>query len=72
MSVVLEQLVTPGFRAGVYLGNALWHSSALVHFGFRPEYMLQKLSTRKVTSAEATEGDAYVHGELVDLLLRLP
>lgn len=63
MSLVLEQLVTPGFRAGVYLGNALWHSSALLHFGFRPEFMLKKLSTRKGTSTEATEGDAYTHGE---------
>lgn len=62
MSIVLEQLVTPGFRAGVYLGNALWHSSALLHFGFRPEFMLKKLSTRQKDAIADSAGDAYVYG----------
>lgn len=64
-SSVLQILVTPGFRASTYLGNALWHTSAFFHFGLRPQYMMGKLSTRKldVKTIETPEGDAWHHGE---------
>lgn len=63
MSSVLQQLITPGFRSVVYLGNALWHSSAAYHFALRPAYMMRKLSTRKhdVSTIETAEGDGWHH-----------
>lgn len=62
-SNVLSFLISPGFRSAAYLGNALWHTSAAVHFGLFPEFMMKKLSTRKsdVKTIETPEGDSHHH-----------
>lgn len=72
-SAILQQLVTPGFRAGVYAGNALWHSMAFANFTFRPEYMLKKLTTRKnLPETKATPGgDLWHQGEYVNVVKML-
>ncbi|KAK4897282.1 hypothetical protein LTR27_004802 [Elasticomyces elasticus] len=49
----------------LYAGNALWHTSALVHFSFRSAFMMKKLALRKKSRDPATssspEGDAWHH-----------
>lgn len=59
----LSLLVSPGFRSAAYLGNALWFTSAAVHFGLFPEFMMGKLSTRKadVKTIETPNGDSHHH-----------
>ncbi|CEH11764.1 hypothetical protein CBOM_07164 [Ceraceosorus bombacis] len=63
MSSIAAFFASPGFRAGLYAGNALWHTSAFIHFGFLPQKMMRKLSTRvkKVDTIETPEGDAWHH-----------
>ncbi|KAL4868372.1 hypothetical protein BDV12DRAFT_197417 [Aspergillus spectabilis] len=51
--------------SALYAGNGLWHTSALIHFAFRQNLMMRKLSTRK-SSSDATvsslaQGDKWHH-----------
>ncbi|TLD23110.1 hypothetical protein PspLS_07595 [Pyricularia sp. CBS 133598] len=58
-------LTSPGLTQALYAGNALWFTSAFIHFGFRQKFMMRKISRRK-GSAEASirltpGGDAWHH-----------
>ncbi|TLD12265.1 uncharacterized protein PgNI_04934 [Pyricularia grisea] len=58
-------LTSPGLTQALYAGNALWFTSAFIHFGFRQKFMMRKISRRK-GSAEASirltpEGDSWHH-----------
>lgn len=69
MSDILRILVSPGFRTGVYAGNAIWHSMAFLNFTFRPKWMIEKLTNPALTkvSKKETSGDEYTQGEQFDL-----
>lgn len=66
MSDILRILVSPGFRTGVYAGNAVWHSMAFLNFTFRPQLMIEKLTNPALTKVKRTgAGDEYTQGEQV-------
>ncbi|KAI1506702.1 hypothetical protein F5X99DRAFT_365234 [Biscogniauxia marginata] len=58
-------LTSPGLTQALYAGNALWFTSALVHFGFRQPYMMRKISTRSrsrdAAIRQSPSGDAWHH-----------
>ncbi|CAI6310232.1 unnamed protein product [Periconia digitata] len=49
----------------LYAGNMLWHTSAFIHFSFRQEYIMRKISKRSKsklpTVSSLPEGDAWHH-----------
>ncbi|KAL8298171.1 hypothetical protein RB597_006919 [Gaeumannomyces tritici] len=63
--LVLSALNSPGLTQAIYAGNALWFTSAFVHFGFRQPFMMRKLSRRRHASdtavAASPAGDAWHH-----------
>ncbi|EJT78040.1 hypothetical protein GGTG_03143 [Gaeumannomyces tritici R3-111a-1] len=63
--LVLSALNSPGLTQAIYAGNALWFTSAFVHFGFRQPFMMRKLSRRRHASGTAVAaspaGDAWHH-----------
>ncbi|KAJ1325692.1 hypothetical protein MN608_08886 [Microdochium nivale] len=42
-----DPIISTGFLGALYAGNALWHTSAFVHFSFRQPFMFGKLSRRR-------------------------
>ncbi|KLU82494.1 hypothetical protein MAPG_01566 [Magnaporthiopsis poae ATCC 64411] len=62
---MFSALNSPGLTQAIYAGNALWFTSAFVHFGFRQPFMMRKLSRRKHSSdaavAASPSGDAWHH-----------
>lgn len=70
MSEILRLLVTPGFRTGVYAGNAIWHSMAFLNFTFRPQLMIEKLTNPTLTASKRTgAGDEYTQGKRIIIKL---
>ncbi|TQV91242.1 hypothetical protein IF1G_10123 [Cordyceps javanica] len=62
MSSLLAQ---PSFLKALYVGNALWFTSAFYHFSFRQDLMMRKLSLRRSSRDAAVaalpSGDAWHH-----------
>ncbi|KAL8382439.1 hypothetical protein RB595_006293 [Gaeumannomyces hyphopodioides] len=62
---MLSAFNSPGLTQAIYAGNALWFTSAFVHFGFRQPFMMRKLSRRRHASdaavAASPAGDAWHH-----------
>ncbi|KAH8892277.1 hypothetical protein GQ53DRAFT_746190 [Thozetella sp. PMI_491] len=61
----------PGVLPALYAGNALWFTSAFVHFAFRSEHTMRRISLRK-RSADASisalpAGDRWHHDILAYL-----
>ncbi|KAJ3474562.1 hypothetical protein NLG97_g9787 [Lecanicillium saksenae] len=49
-------LAQPSFLKALYVGNALWFTSAFYHFTFRQDLMMRKLSLRKTSRDAAIAG----------------
>ncbi|CAG9945254.1 unnamed protein product [Clonostachys rosea f. rosea IK726] len=64
-------LTSPGALKALYAGNALWFSSAFVHFAFRQTFIMTKLSKRKTSGNEVfkrmAQGDGWHHDILAYL-----
>jgi len=58
-------LTGPGALKALYAGNALWFSSAFVHFALRQPFIMSKLTTRKSSSnleiSRLPTGDGWHH-----------
>ncbi|KAI5868114.1 hypothetical protein GGS23DRAFT_544095 [Durotheca rogersii] len=58
-------LTNPNLTQALYAGNALWFSSAVLHFGFRQAYVMRRISLRKHSKDPAIRstpaGDKYHH-----------
>ncbi|KAI1269741.1 hypothetical protein F5Y18DRAFT_108780 [Xylariaceae sp. FL1019] len=62
---MLTAISSPGATKLLYVGNALWFTSAFIHFGFRQPFMMRKLSLRKRDTDPSIralpEGDSWHH-----------
>ncbi|KAI1658324.1 hypothetical protein F4813DRAFT_388599 [Daldinia decipiens] len=71
MSDVLSALTGPGLTQALYAGNALWFSSAVIHFGFRQAHVMRRISHRKTFKDPAVRsspsGDKWHHDILAYL-----
>ncbi|KAK6957982.1 hypothetical protein Daesc_000774 [Daldinia eschscholtzii] len=65
MGDILAALTSPGLTQALYAGNALWFSSAVIHFGFRQAHSMRRISHRKTYKDPAIRatpaGDKWHH-----------
>ncbi|KAI0901246.1 hypothetical protein F4806DRAFT_187412 [Annulohypoxylon nitens] len=68
---MLSALMNPGLTQALYAGNALWFTSAFVHFGFRQAHVMQRISHRKrskdTSIRSSPTGDLWHHDILAYL-----
>ncbi|KUJ14830.1 uncharacterized protein LY89DRAFT_735895 [Mollisia scopiformis] len=71
MSDLASIMLSRGFLKALYTGNMLWHTSAFIHFSFRPQHTLLRVGRRINSSNPAISstpgGDAW-HHDILDYL----